>query len=84
MQIISDIDALHSSGKDYCNQVLSQKIYKIHLSNNFNIDIIQDQEFGLLRNVISFDVMFIYETITIKTDKLRGAYKYTYIHVISF
>lgn len=63
MQIISDIDALHSSGKDYCNQVLSQrkKIYKIHLSNNFNIDIIQDQEFGLLRNVLSFDVhvMFI-------------------------
>lgn len=28
---------------------------------------------------LSFDVMFIYKTITIKTDKLRGAYKYTYI-----
>lgn len=61
MQIISDIDALHSSGKDYCNQVLSQRKKKTHLSNNFNIDIIQDQEFGLLRNVLSFDVhvMFI-------------------------
>lgn len=59
MQIISDIDALHSSGKDYCNQVLSQREKKIHLSNNFNIDIIQDPKFGLLRNVISFDVMFI-------------------------
>lgn len=62
MQIISDIDALHSSGKDYCNQVLSQREKKIHLSNNFNIDIIQDQSLAyILRNVISFDVhvMFI-------------------------